>query len=410
MPRLKTTLPVTAIAVSDKREFGVGAYDDGLLEKVRKLWRMGEWESLSNLDLPNLEKNPDRAKLSLLVASSWLQQGDSTAARRYLRHAMDWDCDKVLAAQILTASVHNTLGRAAAIAGDHARMEQHFRNAVSRSGSQIESDSLDRRNVELQRLGLVSTGLGITPAEPSALYAQENPIINYPPHGITSYAQNFEDVILWRALWHVEKGFYIDVGAFDPVIDSVSKAFYENGWRGCHVEPLVEYAEKIRLDRPDERVYQCPLASETGVIDFYELYGISTGIKNVAIDNSKSLNQNYKFTKKNAITLSEIFEDAGSREIHWMKIDVEGMEGEVLSGWSGHNARPWIVVVEATKPLESTQTWMVWDFHLKSRDYLFAYFDGLNRYYVHNKHKVLIGQLLIQPNVFDNFVIYKKDE
>jgi hypothetical protein len=28
-----------------------------------------------------------------------------------------------------------------------------------------------------------------------------------------SYAQNYEDVILWRALRHVEKGFYVDVGA-----------------------------------------------------------------------------------------------------------------------------------------------------------------------------------------------------
>ena len=28
-----------------------------------------------------------------------------------------------------------------------------------------------------------------------------------------SYAQNFEDVMLWRALKHVENGFYIDVGA-----------------------------------------------------------------------------------------------------------------------------------------------------------------------------------------------------
>jgi hypothetical protein len=41
-----------------------------------------------------------------------------------------------------------------------------------------------------------------------------------------SYAQNFEDVMLWRALQHVERGFYIDVGANDPTIDSVTKAFY----------------------------------------------------------------------------------------------------------------------------------------------------------------------------------------
>lgn len=59
---------------------------------------------------------------------------------------------------------------------------------------------------------------------------------------LTSYAQNFEDVILWRVLRHVERGTYIDLGAQDPVADSVSLAFYENGWRGLHVEPVSFYA------------------------------------------------------------------------------------------------------------------------------------------------------------------------
>ena len=41
-----------------------------------------------------------------------------------------------------------------------------------------------------------------------------------------SYAQNYEDVMLWRALKHVKKGFYVDVGANDPKFDSVTQAFY----------------------------------------------------------------------------------------------------------------------------------------------------------------------------------------
>jgi hypothetical protein len=40
-----------------------------------------------------------------------------------------------------------------------------------------------------------------------------------------SYAQNFEDVLLWRALRQVRNGFYIDVGAAHPDIDSVTRAF-----------------------------------------------------------------------------------------------------------------------------------------------------------------------------------------
>ena len=67
-----------------------------------------------------------------------------------------------------------------------------------------------------------------------------------------SYAQNFEDVILWRSLADVPNGFYIDVGAQHPVYDSVSKAFYEHGWKGVHVEATATYAALLRQDRPDE--------------------------------------------------------------------------------------------------------------------------------------------------------------
>ena len=40
-----------------------------------------------------------------------------------------------------------------------------------------------------------------------------------------SYAQNFEDVLLWRALGTVERGFFIDVGAQHPDQDTVTPAF-----------------------------------------------------------------------------------------------------------------------------------------------------------------------------------------
>ncbi|OOB13428.1 methyltransferase, partial [Burkholderia cenocepacia] len=49
---------------------------------------------------------------------------------------------------------------------------------------------------------------------------------------ITTYAQNFEDILLWRSLGHIPSGQYIDVGAHHPSQDSVSQLFYEHGWRG----------------------------------------------------------------------------------------------------------------------------------------------------------------------------------
>lgn len=44
-----------------------------------------------------------------------------------------------------------------------------------------------------------------------------------------SYAQNFEDVILNRIFKNIKEGFYVDIGAADPLYDSVTKAFYDRG-------------------------------------------------------------------------------------------------------------------------------------------------------------------------------------
>ena len=45
-----------------------------------------------------------------------------------------------------------------------------------------------------------------------------------------SYAQNHEDVVLARALHPDDRtGFWVDVGAGDPVVDSVTAAFAERG-------------------------------------------------------------------------------------------------------------------------------------------------------------------------------------
>src|SRR4051812_19442188 len=61
------------------------------------------------------------------------------------------------------------------------------------------------------------------------------------PMTFISYAQNYEDIMLFRALRHVADGFYVDVGANSPDEHSVTKAFYERGWRGINIEPVMEY-------------------------------------------------------------------------------------------------------------------------------------------------------------------------
>lgn len=221
-----------------------------------------------------------------------------------------------------------------------------------------------------------------------------------------SHAQNFEDVILWRALKHVQGGFYIDIGAQDPIVDSVSKSFYDHGWRGIHAEATSRYAKLLREHRPDEQVIQAAIGSGQGTLTFYEIEGtgLSTGDRSIA-KLHESQGRNVRETRVEILPLSSVFEIAEGRDIHWLKIDVEGMEESVIESWGSASARPWIVVVEATLPNTQTPTHESWEPRLLSYGYSFAYFDGLSRFYVSNSRSELLDKFGPGPNFFDGFTL-----
>ncbi|MGY4830587.1 FkbM family methyltransferase [Sphaerotilaceae bacterium SBD11-9] len=223
---------------------------------------------------------------------------------------------------------------------------------------------------------------------------------------MASYAQNFEDVMLWRALGHVSSGFYIDIGAQDPVIDSVSLGFYEHGWRGVHVEPTPAYAQALREARVDETVVQVAIGTSAELIPFFEIpnTGISTGVPDVAARHEAA-----GFALKRidipCIRLATLLDKYKDRDIHWMKIDVEGMEQSVLESWPPSQVRPWIVVLESTLPLSTDKAHDRWEHLILALDYRFAYSDGLNRFYVSSEHGELLAAFSEPPNVFDGFVL-----
>lgn len=221
---------------------------------------------------------------------------------------------------------------------------------------------------------------------------------------IVSYAQNFEDVMLWRALGHISNGYYIDVGAQDPVVDSVSLVFYEKGWRGLHVEPTPYYAELLRQQRPGDTVVQAAIGNGPAEITFFEIphTGISTADASIA-EQHRQRGFDVHEISVHCISLSAIFKSCSSSEIHWLKIDVEGFERQVLSSWGKSKTRPWIVVVESTLPLTQTQSHASWEPVLLGYGYEPVYFDGLNRYYLSVAHLDLKAAFDTPPNVFDDF-------
>jgi FkbM family methyltransferase len=223
-----------------------------------------------------------------------------------------------------------------------------------------------------------------------------------------SYAQNFEDVMLWRALGHVERGFYIDIGAQHPVTDSVSKAFYEHGWRGVHIEPVPEWIALLRQDRPDEIVIEAAIGDYNGILELSVIpdTGLTTALTEYAQRHQAEGGYAYSVIRVPCLTLDNVLRDiAAGKEVHWLKIDVEGFERQVLSGWDPSACRPWIIVVEATIPLSQEPDFESWEPFLTEADYHFSYFDGLNRFYIAKEHQELASAFSYPPCVFDNFKI-----
>ena len=76
---------------------------------------------------------------------------------------------------------------------------------------------------------------------------------------LISYAQNGEDVRLWRAFAGVElpeSGHftYVDVGANHPFDLSITASLYSLGWRGILVEADPDFAADLRRHRPSDQV------------------------------------------------------------------------------------------------------------------------------------------------------------
>ena len=164
-----------------------------------------------------------------------------------------------------------------------------------------------------------------------------------------SYAQNLEDVLLWRCFKDLENGTYIDVGANDPSEDSVTKAFYDKGWSGINIEPIPRHHDDLTAQRPRDinlRVAAGDKQGEMEIVDVPAIRGWATMDEAVALAIEDSGHEVVR-SKTPVRTLNDICAEHNCNEIHFLKIDVEGFEGRVLQGIDLKKIKPWVLLVEA---------------------------------------------------------------
>jgi len=212
--------------------------------------------------------------------------------------------------------------------------------------------------------------------------------------------------MLYRALKHVEHGFYIDVGAQDPVILSVTKAFYDRGWRGVNIEPVPEYFRLLQQHRPQDINLNVAAGAHQGEVVLHEVLhtGLSTVNKAYADRHAEAGYEVRTYTVP-CTTLDAICAEHGVDTVHFLKIDAEGAEKTVLEGFAFARVRPWIVVIEANEPLTQDVS-REWEPLIVGKGYGFVYYDGLSRFYLAAERADLRANFRTPPNVFDDYITY----
>ncbi len=220
-----------------------------------------------------------------------------------------------------------------------------------------------------------------------------------------SYAQNQEDVLLWRALREVARGVYIDVGASDPVRDSVTKAFYDRGWSGVNIEPSAQAFAHLVAARPRDVNLNIAVSDHAGEITLFDVAGsgLSTSVRANA-DALASSGATVRSVVTPCQTLAAILARLEFPEVHFLKVDVEGAEEAALRGVDFSTFRPWIILIEATEPNTTISNHGAWEPIILAAGYRFAHFDGLNRYYV-SQEKANLQAFFDRPvSVLDGFI------
>jgi hypothetical protein len=189
------------------------------------------------------------------------------------------------------------------------------------------------------------------------------------PKIFVSYAPNREDVVIWRALGHVDAGRYIDVGVESPQQSSATFALYEHGWRGVCVASSATDSDELLRSRPHDSV----VAADAGPAAVHTMLSQNGGA-------------------------------VGEHTVHLLRVKAGQVEPRALDSLDLLDWEPWVLVVAADT--ESSGELQEWLSRAGRAGYQLRLFDGVSRFFVAPAQVDVLGDALSYPACTrDHFVV-----
>jgi FkbM family methyltransferase len=166
-----------------------------------------------------------------------------------------------------------------------------------------------------------------------------------------SFAQQGEDLVLDRVLYlakihDLKKGIYVDVGAYHPIMMSVTYKLYLRGWDGMAIDPSSVSEKKFKKYRSRDIFIRCVIGNQDNI-------DVSFFIKKTSVDGFSALNTKYPkkeeefdhvlYKQRN---LNAVLSEHDLQAITVLNLDIEGAEYETLVDFDFEKFNPKVIIIE----------------------------------------------------------------
>ena len=143
------------------------------------------------------------------------------------------------------------------------------------------------------------------------------------------YPASFEEDFILEFFSDTDQGVFVDIGGNLPE-NAVSKLFWDRNWKGFVVEPLPENAHRFRDAGVD--IEECALTSPENAT--VEKMSFTVAGRQSTLDAQQIMdNRVVTGTVEVAVyTLGDLLRKRGWTHLHFLSIDTEGTEVDVLKG------------------------------------------------------------------------------
>ncbi len=164
-----------------------------------------------------------------------------------------------------------------------------------------------------------------------------------------SFSIYAEDALVFAGLQPTKRGFYVDVGAHNPVDGSNTYRLYRKGWSGITIEPNPDAARAFKRRRPRDTHLVEGVSPTTGELAYYRF-------ENSVMNTFSSERADHIQQHGDVMTGSQtvrtrplremVAQNCNGKHVDLLTIGCEGLDLEVLQSADLAHMRPTLVVVE----------------------------------------------------------------